>query len=385
MARQETKFFMANRCPQLRLERLNPVRRQSSLYRKATQRQGLMANTTALPLVSICIPAYNAAPFIAATLESALRQDYPHREIIVSDDGSTDETPEIIRSFTHRGVMLLRQECNRGVNFNFNTVIRASRGKYVCKLDSDDLLTPAYLSSLVPVMENHPRVTFAHCACRLIDAQGNLLGYERSIQGSFLRSGLDEWPRYVFGARAVNIVLIRRSAFDQVGGYDEDSGLCGDWKMHRDLLKIGDVFYHDGVLASYRVHAIGKADKRFLEIQSYVKQLEDMDQNWPAGVPHKTRLLTRARRYLATQVVMAAAQAEPTEAQKILRYVPQYGNCVRARMLALVVQNGGADLIRSYLRLKLSLRQMVKRFFYKSPDRGTRAAYAAPGETEPVN
>ncbi|MBM4275125.1 MAG: glycosyltransferase family 2 protein, partial [Deltaproteobacteria bacterium] len=75
-------------------------------------------------LVSICIPAYNAQRFIAATLESALRQDYPNLEIIVSDDGSADRTAEIVQAYGSRGVRLIRQARNLGMTGNMNAVIR---------------------------------------------------------------------------------------------------------------------------------------------------------------------------------------------------------------------------------------------------------------------
>src|SRR5208282_2551149 len=211
-----------------------------------------------IPLVSICIPAYNTERFIAETLESALGQDYPNCEIIVSDDCSTDHTPEIVQNYAGRGVGLIRQEKNLGMYGNCNAVIKPSNGKFICKLDADDLLEPHYISSMAAVMESNPEVAFAHCACRLIDAEGKLLGYERSIHGSFIRQGLDEWSRYVFGSRAVNIVMIRRASYNAVGGYDERFSYSGDWKMHRDLLKLGYVFYNDAILASYRAHGTGK-------------------------------------------------------------------------------------------------------------------------------
>jgi hypothetical protein len=325
-----------------------------------------------LPLVSICIPAYNAAPFIAETLKSALGQDYPSLEIVVSDDCSTDDTVQVVRGFAGQGVRLIRQPQNLGRAGNLNAVIRASAGKYVCKLDADDLLGPDYLSSLVPVMEAHPNITFAHCACRLIDGGGNFKGYARSISGSFLRPGLREWPRYVFGSKAVNIILIRRAAFETVGGYDRRFGYSQDWKMMRELLRLGDVYYHDRVLASYRVPAWGKPGVRVLQAREHLLQLEDMDLNWPPEVPGKDRLLPAARRQLARDAARAAAFVTPEEAKAILSYLPRYGNYFEVRVLARLVRLGGAGLIRAYVHGKAWLRQGVKQFLYqKSP--------AAPG------
>lgn len=318
-----------------------------------------------LPLVSICIPAYNAARFIAATLESALAQDYPLTEVIVSDDGSTDGTPEMVARYTGRGVRLVRQPRNLGRYANANVAIRTSRGTYICKLDADDLLEPHYVSSLLAVMARRPRLAFAHCACRLIDVDGNFLGYERSIRGSFIRAGLAEWPRYVLGPRAVNIVMLRRQAFDAVGGYDERFRYSGDWKMHRDLLAIGDVFYADNLLASYRVHRVGKAGVRLLQAYEHLLHLADMERHWPVHMRGKTRLLTRARRLQALGVAKAAAWSPPDEARELLAVLPLYGDFLGPRLLARLASSNAGGLVRYYLDKKLRLRQQVKALFYQ--------------------
>lgn len=317
-------------------------------------------------LVSICIPAYNAERFIAETLESALHQDYPHLEIVVSDDCSTDRTPEIVASYQARGVRWIRQAENLGMTRNMNAAIRASQGKYVCELDSDDILEPTFVSSLIGVMEANSRVSFAHCAARLIDLEGNFIGYERSIHGSFIRRGLDEWPRYVFGPRANHMLLIRRTAFDAVGGYDERFVRSQDWKLERDLLRIGDVFYNDAVLYSYRVHSVGKINLRLLRGQTHLLHLEDMEQNWPANVPGKTKLLLKARRHFANALIMSAAHAESSEAEELLKLLPLYGNFLKERIFAQLVHKGGSKIIRSYYQHKLSLRQIVKNHCYKN-------------------
>lgn len=319
-----------------------------------------------LPLVSICIAAYSAERFIAETLESALAQNYPRVEIVVSDDCSTDRTTEIVQSYEPKGVRLLRQPRNLGIHGNYNAAFRGSTGNYVCNLDHDDLLEPDYVSTLVQVMKANPRITFAHCACRVIDVHGKFQGYERSIHSSFIRKGLSEWPRYVFGPRAVNRVMIRRSAFEAVGGYDERFAMSGDWKMHRDLLKLGDVFYCDKVLSSFRSHKIGKTGREISQAKDILLHLEDMEKNWPSEVPDKQDLLYKARRMFAIGLVTSAARADANEAEQLLQFLPSYGNFVSAHILAQVVLLGGSGLIRSYVRYKSTLRQVVKKVFYKS-------------------
>ncbi|GAB4403130.1 MAG: hypothetical protein OHK003_30870 [Anaerolineales bacterium] len=316
------------------------------------------------PLVSICIPAYNAEHFIADTLNSALSQTYPNLEIVVSDDCSQDKTFEIASSYVERGVKIIKPSQNLGMFGNFNYVIRCSSGKYILKLDADDLVDPEHVAEQVAVMEAYPQVNFAHCACRLIDVNGNLIGYERSLQDSFIRTCVEEWPRYVFGPRAVNIVMIRRSAFDQVGGYDERYRYSGDWAMHRSLLKTGSVFYNAKVLASYRVHRIGKDGVRLLQVKEHLMHLEDIAQMWPEDVKDKEKILRRARIRLGKMGAIIAACAPANERREIISLLPSYGDELSLRLLTLLLKLRGAIIIRGYRIIFLTLRQVVKQFMY---------------------
>jgi glycosyltransferase involved in cell wall biosynthesis len=99
----------------------------------------------AAPLVSILIPCYNAASWLAETLESALAQTWPHKEIIVVDDGSTDDSAGIARAFVQHGMRLIPQP-NRGASAARNAALAAPRGDYFQFLDADDLLAPDKLA-----------------------------------------------------------------------------------------------------------------------------------------------------------------------------------------------------------------------------------------------
>jgi glycosyltransferase involved in cell wall biosynthesis len=97
-------------------------------------------------LVSILIPCYNAEPWLAHTLRSALAQTWPHKEIIVINDGSTDGSLDVARSFEKQGVLVLDQ-ANAGQSAAFNTGLAAARGRYIEFLDADDLLAPDKISA----------------------------------------------------------------------------------------------------------------------------------------------------------------------------------------------------------------------------------------------
>jgi glycosyltransferase involved in cell wall biosynthesis len=104
------------------------------------------------PLVSILIPAYNAEPWIAETLRSALGQTWPRKEIIVVDDGSTDQTLSIVRTFASKNVSVVTQE-NQGVCAARNKAYEVCQGDYLQWLDADDLLSPAKIAKQMELAE----------------------------------------------------------------------------------------------------------------------------------------------------------------------------------------------------------------------------------------
>ncbi len=104
------------------------------------------------PLVSILIPAYNAEPWIAATLDCALTQSWPNKEIIVVDDGSTDATAEVARGYESKGVRVLRQK-NSGAAAARNLALANAGGDYIQYLDADDLMSPEKIEAQVELLK----------------------------------------------------------------------------------------------------------------------------------------------------------------------------------------------------------------------------------------
>lgn len=109
-----------------------------------------------MPLVSIIIPCHNAEPWLTETLDSALAQTWPEKEIILVDDGSTDASLKLVRGYESRGVRVLRQS-NRGAAAARNAGLASARGDYLQFLDADDLLTPDKLAAQVALLEQHGR------------------------------------------------------------------------------------------------------------------------------------------------------------------------------------------------------------------------------------
>ena len=115
-------------------------------------------------LVTVVIPCYNQAHFLTEAIESVLSQSYPNFEVVVVDDGSTDDTSEVAGRYPQK-VRLIRQE-NRGLSGARNTGIGHARGEYVVFLDADDRLLPEALEVGIEQLEAHPECAFVSGHCR---------------------------------------------------------------------------------------------------------------------------------------------------------------------------------------------------------------------------
>lgn len=113
--------------------------------------------------VSILIPCYNAAPWLAATLDSALAQTCPDKEIIVVDDGSTDGSLQLARTYERKGVRVVAQ-ANAGASAARNHALRIAGGAYIQFLDADDLLSPGKIAAQLVLLASRPLYTVATCA-----------------------------------------------------------------------------------------------------------------------------------------------------------------------------------------------------------------------------
>lgn len=186
-------------------------------------------------LVSIVIPAYNAAKFIRDALDSALSQSYPFIEVIVVDDGSEDDTADIVEEIARQDerVRLLRQE-NRGVAAARNLGIKASKGHFVAPLDADDTWSLDKLERQLGRFEaGGEDLGMVYSWWAGLDERGVATGISQSwdIEGSVY--GVLLYVNFIGNA---SVPLFRREALEEVGLYDEsfrslDGEGCEDWDL----------------------------------------------------------------------------------------------------------------------------------------------------------
>src|SRR6266571_2992397 len=134
--------------------------------------------TSATPLVSVIIPAYNQGKLLARAIDGALGQTYEHKEIIVVNDGSPDSlTRDTAKQYGERIIYVER--ANGGVAAARNTGIEAANGELIALLDQDDVWLANKLERQVAVLRSHPNVGVVHSSYYLIDENGKRIGVKR--------------------------------------------------------------------------------------------------------------------------------------------------------------------------------------------------------------
>lgn len=202
------------------------------------------------PLVSVVIPNHNYGRFLAEAIESALRQTYPHVELLVVDDGSTDESREVLRRYARR--LRWISQPRQGVSAARNRGVRESRGELVAFLDSDDAWRPETLARQVARLDR-PAVGMVCCGLEYIDESGRVLGQSLPTQrGRLLREiALLRWS-YAPGGSAA---LVRRSSLQRAGLFDEALSTSADWDLWRRIAAHDEIEICPEPLVQYRVHA----------------------------------------------------------------------------------------------------------------------------------
>ncbi len=171
------------------------------------------------PLVSIIIPSYNAARYVADAVESALAQTYGNKEVIVIDDGSTDNTKEVLAPYIQSGKVKYIIQANKGLSGARNTAIREAKGSYIALLDADDFFLPEKMEKQIEHLESHPECDISYCDLYHFyeDEPNHLL----KLQYKYY-SGDKVLPHLIQGNFIAPLaVVLRRSAFDRFGYFDE--------------------------------------------------------------------------------------------------------------------------------------------------------------------
>jgi glycosyltransferase involved in cell wall biosynthesis len=249
-----------------------------------------------IPRVSVVIPTYNHARWVAHAIQSVAAQRFRDLEIIVVDDGSTDDTARVVRD---TGVPLrYLPRANGGLPAARNTGIAAARGALVAFLDADDLWLPDKLSLQVPLLDARAEAALVYADAVLFDE-----GARRPL-GTHADRHAHPSGRILGALLFDNPIpsptpVVRRAALERAGGFDESLRACEDWDMWIRIARHAEVHCIDRPLAVYRLHGDNMhADvARMKHAQHAVLGRALADPALPAGLRRRGRAMI-ARRHL---------------------------------------------------------------------------------------
>jgi glycosyltransferase involved in cell wall biosynthesis len=216
-------------------------------------------NMSALPRISIIVTCYNYGRYVAQALDSVLVQGYPSCELIVVDDGSTDDAPRVLARYADRA-RIIRQE-NQGSIAAYNRGFAEASGDVIVLLDADDWLEPSALSRIA--QHWRPEVSKLQWDLKIVDADGHDLGRkfchfdsdydERRVRESFQKTGTYRWPVSVGNAYSR---WFAEKVFPLSRGYGPDGALNTVAPLYGDVVTVPEV------LAAYRIHGSNQWSSR---------------------------------------------------------------------------------------------------------------------------
>jgi glycosyltransferase involved in cell wall biosynthesis len=233
---------------------------------------------------SLIIPTFNHGRFLGAAIDSALAQTVNAVEVIVVDDGSTDETPAVLARYAGR-VRVLRQ-ANRGLSAARNAGLAAAHGTFVSFLDADDVMAPTKLAAQLEVLERWPAIGWTYCDV-LMETVATGTTARASERFGYAARVLDGWlfPELVHGNFIPALApLVRRTALEVVGGFDERLTALEDWDMWLRLSLIAEARYTPAVLVTYRIRPGGMSEDRARMDRSRFLVLDKINRTRPVAL-----------------------------------------------------------------------------------------------------
>ena len=240
--------------------------------------------------MSVVIPCYNQARYLSEAIESVLAQSHKDFEIVVIDDGSTDDTSKVAARYP--AVRLIRQD-NRGLSAARNVGLGRSEGEYVVFLDADDRLLPEALEAGLKCLKANPECAFASGRYRFVAEDGSFLRRprERLVDKDSYAALLQ---RNYIGPPPV--VVYRRDVLDSVGGFDTSLRGCEDYDTYLRIVSRYPICSHEEVVAEYRRHGTNASSNHALILSTsmavlrkhrkHVKGNSLHQQAYTAGVKH---------------------------------------------------------------------------------------------------
>jgi glycosyltransferase involved in cell wall biosynthesis len=287
-----------------------------------------------VPLASVCIPTYNYARFLPRTIESVLEQTHADFELVVLDDASTDETPEVAERYSDDPRLRFERSTeNIGLFANFNRCLEVARGDYVKVLCADDWLHPRSLEDALAALELNPEAGMATSPGWHVDASDRVIGMVRAPFG--------RESRVVPGAEAIRAhadwgnvagmpshVLLRRAVVEELSGFEAQFAPASDVHLWLKVLARHDLAWVPEPRCYLRLHDQHEHGYDYAADESVFLLWKDMARREPVAVdpPMLARALGREARHHLLYVAARLLRGDRAGARRLLegmrRHVP---------------------------------------------------------------
>jgi glycosyltransferase involved in cell wall biosynthesis len=284
------------------------------------------------PRVDVYIPTYNRARYLRECIRSVLAQTFTDFRLIISDNASTDETPDVVASFDDPRIDYVRRPENLGLFGNFSACINEAKAEYVLMFADDELLYPEHLERTARVLDAEPSAGMVHTAFDIIGPEGEIIFPAANWTGvdgdriepgeQFIRGALASWTQV-----SAATVLLRREAIPEKG-YREEDFPPTDFAMWMRLGLNWDIAFVSDTLAGYRIHPeshsayygtytdAGYIDTPELIVKGLEVKLRFIDENQDR-FPDAERLREEARRFTCWSLVNRVGRMTLPERRRV--------------------------------------------------------------------
>jgi len=278
-----------------------------------------------MPAVSVIIPTFNRASYIRDTINSVLGQTCSDYEIIVVDDGSTDDTLAALKSWIDNSTIRYAYQDNQGVSTARNYGVRLAKGRYIAFLDSDDLFLPTKLEKQISYLDAHPDEAFVQSWYAKFDDAGNELGYRDTskISGKVYPGILLDWSVLL----ALPSVMVRAEILEDVGGFDKNIHWGEDLDLWRRITRKFQIGVIPEVLCKIRVHPGNVSGNKVFAVDSFaVYLLKAFDDDPSLGWRFRRKAMAKMHANTAHNILAAGDETQMGYVRKYsliaLRYWP---------------------------------------------------------------
>ena len=228
----------------------------------------IVTTSASSPFVTVLMGVYNAATHLHESIDSILHQTFTDFEFLIYNDGSTDNTAEIVRSYSDPRIIFFDNSVNRSVSPNMNEGIDRARGRYIVRMDGDDIAHPERIAKQLAYMEAHPEVGLCGSAVRYIGASkaiklvpidNRTIQYTMWLQNSFFQ------PAVIIRTQ----VLLENNL-----RYNSDYECAEDYKLWADMCGVTEVHNLSEVLLDYRIHQHQISRRRSLAQQQVSARIQ---------------------------------------------------------------------------------------------------------------